>query len=137
MDFYPVWLEALVLSGSKRLFHYDDKKFQEMGRFEPKVSFLIRMFMKYFFSPERVAKEAPKIWRESYTIGDLEIAKFEPGKKEAIVHLKNFKLHPLQCQNLIGYFASVLQMITGEPVVCRETKCVFKGDEYHEFVLTW
>ncbi len=137
MDFYPVWLEALVLCGAEKLFHYDTKKFQEMGRFEPKVSFLIRMFMKYFFSPEIVAREAPKIWRESYTVGDLEVVKFDQENREAVVRLKNFKLHPLQCQNLIGYFASVVQMITGKPVTCREEKCVFRGDEYHEFVLNW
>ena len=25
----------------------------------------------------------------------------------------------------------------GAPVDCRETKCVFDGDDYHEFLLTW
>ena len=31
----------------------------------------------------------------------------------------------------------VAEMVVKAPVTCKETKCMFKGDPYHEFLLTW
>ena len=31
----------------------------------------------------------------------------------------------------------VAEMVVKTPVTCRETKCMFKRDPYHEFLLTW
>jgi len=137
MDFYPLGLEGITLLAIKRLFNYDDKKFQEMGRFESKLSFIIRLFMKYFFSIKRVIKEAPKMWRENYTVGDLKVAEFNEEKRYGIVRLENFRLNSILCENLKGFFPSILQMVAGKPVTCEETKCVFRGDDYHEFLLKW
>ncbi len=135
MIFYPLWYDAVLLTVIERLFNYDDKKFQEMGRFEPKISFIIRIFMKYFISLERAAREAPKIWRQTFTVGDLEVVKLD--ESSGVLRLQNYRLVPVQCQVLKGYFASVLGMVVGGKVECEEIKCVFKGDEYHEFLLKW
>ena len=137
MDFYPMGLLAVALLSIKGLFNYDDKKFQEMGRFEAKFSLIIRLFMKYFISIERVIKEVPKMWRKYYTVGDLKVIEFNEKKKYAIIRLENFQLHPLLCQVFEGYFPSVLQMIVGGFVTCEETKCTFRGDDYHEFLMKW
>lgn len=137
MDFYPLGLEALVLLSAKKIFGYKESDFEIMGSFEPKVSFLIRLFMKNFFSPQKVIKQVPKIWRESYTVGDMEVTSFDEEKGEAILILKNFKLHPLQCHNLKGYFSSMVKMIMGEEAQCEETQCPFRGGEHHEFVIKW
>ncbi len=137
MDFYPLGLEVVTLVAIKRLFNYDDEKFREMGRFESKLSFIIRLFMKYFFSMKQAIKVAPKMWKENYTVGDLEVPEFDEEKKYAIIKIKNFQGYPLLCLDLQGYFPGIVQMIVGTPATCQETKCVHRGDEYHEFVLKW
>jgi len=137
MDFYPLGLLAVNMLVIKRLFNYDDKKFQEMGKFEAKSSLIIRLFMKYFVSLERVAKEAPKMWRKYYTVGDLKVPEVNQEKRYIIIRIENFSLHPILCQILIGYFHSIVRMVLKGEITCEETKCVFRGDECHEFLMKW
>ncbi|MBD3208657.1 MAG: hypothetical protein GF370_04375 [Candidatus Nealsonbacteria bacterium] len=137
MIFYPLWWDAVLLTLIERLFHYDGEKFEEMGKFEPKTSFIIRIFMKHFLSLERAAREVPKLWKQTYTVGDLEVAEYNQEDCSGVIRLKNYKLVPVQCHVLRGYFSSVLQLIVGKEVKCRETKCVFRGDECHEFSMSW
>lgn len=76
LDFYPLGLLAVNLLAIKRLFGYDDKKFQEMGKFEGKSSFIIKLFLKYFVSLDRAIKEVPRMWEKHYTVGSLKIVKW-------------------------------------------------------------
>jgi len=137
MDFYPLGLEAITFVAIKRLFDWDDKKFQEMGSSEAKRSLVIRLFMRYFYSIERFSKEVPKIWREYFTVGDLEVRELNREEKYVILRLENFRCHQLHCQSLMGYFHTIVQMIIGSKASCEETKCLHRGDKYHEFLLKW
>jgi len=134
---YPFGVEAVILLAIKRLFNYDDKKFQEMGRFHAKLSLIIRLFMKYFVSLERVSKEGPEMWRRYFTLGDIEIVEIDEEKRHIIFRVRNFQFHPLHCQILRGSIPTIIQMIVGSKVTSEETKCVHRGDEYHEFLLKW
>lgn len=137
MDFYPIGLVALTLLGSKRIFGFSNEKFEEMGAFESKISLLIRIFMKYFVSIDRAAKEVANMWKKYNTVGELEAVEYDKNKRYIILRLKDFDFHPLHCLTLKGYFSSILKMIVSEEVVCEETKCVHRGDDYHEFLLQW
>jgi len=137
MDFYPLWMDVVNMVTIKRLFNLNDQKIYEMGQREAKFSLIIRIFMRYFFSIDKVVSEVPAIWKKFFTLGELEIVKFDKDRKSAIVRIKNFKINPIYCFNLAGYFASVVQMVIGSEVICKETKCVFRGDPYDEFSLTW
>ncbi len=137
MEFYPLGLLGVALLAIKRLFNYDDKKFQQMGEFEAKASLIIRLFMKYFVSLDRVAKEAPKMWRKYYTIGNLKVAELNKEKRYIIIRIENFKLHPILCEVLKGYYVSIVKMIVKTSVSCEETRCVHKGGEWHEFLIKW
>ena len=137
MDFYPIWLRGLELLVIKELFDFQRKDFQELGAFQTKTSLIVRAFMKFFISPEVLSGQVSKIWRRYYSVGDLSVSEMNTKNKFAILHLKNFALHPLHCQLLEGYFANAEKMVVGSPVTCEETKCIFKGDEYHEFYLRW
>jgi len=135
--FYPLGWEAVTFLVFMRLFNFDDEKIQEAGGFLTKTSLFLRLFMKYFVSLQRMIEEVPKIWRRSYTVGDLKVVEFNEEKRYVVLRLENFRVHPFYCQVFIGYFQSVLRMIVrGEPS-CEETKCVFRGDPYHEFLLKW
>ena len=137
MSFYPIGLNAATLVAIKRLFGFDEKKFQEMGRAESKVSLFIRLFLKYFVSFERIAREAPKVWRKYSTVGNLKVVEYDKEKRYGILRVENYRLIPIQCHLFIGYFSNVIQMIIGKEATCEETKCVHRGDEYHEFLLKW
>ena len=138
MDFYPIGLLAVALLVIQRLFNFTDEDFKEMGQYEAKSSLVIRLFMKYFVSLENVSKEASNIWRKYYSEGDLKIVEMDEEEKKTIIRLENFKLHPILCHVLVGYFLSVIKMIVrSDHITCQETKCVHKGDEYHEFVVRW
>jgi len=138
MDFYPIGLLAVALLTIKRLFDFTDEDFREMGKFEAKSSLVIRLFMKYFVSLEKVSKEAAKMWRKYYSIGDLKIVEMDEERKKTIIRVENFKLHPILCHVLMGYFLSVIKMIVrSDQITCEETKCAHKDDEYHEFLIKW
>ena len=121
----------------KRLFNYDDKKFQEMGKFHAKVSLIIRLFMKYFVSLERMAKEGQKLWRRHFTIGELKVVEIDERGRRLAFRVENFKFHPLHCQILMGSLPTIIQMIIGKPVTCEEVKCLHRGGECHEFLIKW
>jgi hypothetical protein len=138
MDFFPLNKYAIVQLAMKRLFNFKDRDFEIMGRYESKVSLVMRLFMKYFFSAEQVIKQAPNIWRRYYTVGELKIIEFNKEKKYVIMRLENFHLHKLNCYVLKGYFVGILQMVIGgKDITCEETKCLCEGDEYDEFLLKW
>lgn len=137
MEFYPLGLLAVALVVIQRLFNYNDKKFQEMGKFEAKSSLIIRLFMKYFVSLERVVKEAPKMWRKYYTVGNFEVIDLNKEKKYVIMRIEDFSLHQLLCPVLKGYFLTIVKMIVKSDTVCEETKCTFQGDDCHEFLIRW
>ena len=137
MSFYPLSLDAINLVTITKLFNFDEKKLQELGRFLAKASLLLRLFMRYFASIETIAKKAPEMWKKSYTIGDLKFVKFDKEKKHMIIRLGNFQVHPLYCPVFRGYLSCVVHMVINSEITCEETKCMFRGDPYHEFSLKW
>ncbi len=135
--FYPLWLEALTLLVIKRLFNYKNEKFQKIGSFESKISLIIRLFMKYFVSLERMIKEVPKMWRKYYTIGNLKVIEFNKEKRQGVLRLEGFQSTPLLQETFKGVFSSVIQMIINRPVICEEKRCSLEKDDCYEFLLKW
>jgi len=134
MSFYPIGLEAVVLLAIKRLFNYDDKKFQRMGKRLAKYPLIVRLFINYFSSSEEALIKNLKMWRKAFTIGKLKVVEFDLKERHVIVRLENFKVHPLFCQVFIGSITSTLELFTKTKIACEEVKCVFRGDLYHEFL---
>ena len=139
MNFYPGGLKALSLLAIKKVFNFDDRKIEEMGKLAPKTSLIIKLFIKYFSSVSKLFfEETPKIWKEHWTAGEFLPAVLNEEKKFAVVRIKNLNLHPIYCLYLRGYFSTLSKMITGgQKINCQEIKCPFRGDEYHEFLITW
>ena len=139
LAFYPVGLRAISLLAIKKVFNFDDEKIKEMGFYGTKISLIIKFFIKYVFSFQKIFfKESPKIWREHYTIGELAPVELNEEKKYAILRLKDFNLHPVYCHYLEGYISGLIQLMVKNPkIICEETKCTFKGDEYHEYLIKW
>lgn len=137
MEVYPFGIEALTLILIKKLFGYGEEEFQKMGEFEMKVSLLIKLFMKYFVSLDRVAQEFPKMCRKHFSVGNFKIKELNKEKGEIVIRIEDFYFHPLHCPVLLGVFSEALRMITKKETQGKETKCIYKGDDAHEFYLSW
>jgi len=142
MSFYPLWWSVVTFVLLRRLFHYDEKKFQEMGKFCFKFPNIIRIWAKYLVSIERVAKSSAKMYRMYFTVGEITVPEYSKEKKYAILRLKNYPVYPIDsprdyCYFLTGYYSSIVRVVTGKETTGEEIKCVHRGDEYHEFLIKW
>jgi len=137
MNFYPLKLDVVNLILIKRIFNFDDKKLQELGWFLAKSSLVLKLYMKYFASLEKITKQAPAIWTKSYTVGELQVSEVNEKEKYLAIRIKDFKIHALYCQIFIGYFSSVVQMVTGGKISSAHPKCAFEGQDFCEFLIKW
>lgn len=137
MQFYPMGLSVISLLVIEEVFNFSEKELKEWGESVVKFSILMKILMKYFGSLNLVAKQIPGVWRRHYTIGDLEMPDFSEESKYVILRLKNFKIDPIYCSIYLGYFSKTASMVLKNKINVKETKCMFKGDPYHEFLLTW
>jgi len=137
MDFYPIGYQVLAIEIMKRVFNYDEKKFQEIGEFSAKVSMIVKLFSRYFFSVPQVMKQIPKMWEKYYTVGRIELGDYKEDETLLVIRLKDFHIHPIHGQILVGYFSSLLKMISGQKARGEEIKSPFKGDDCYEFLMKW
>jgi len=140
LNFYSYTLEALTLLVIKRLFNFSDEEFQKMGRLMVKAPQNLRLFLNFLFSlfsVERMIGMAQKAWSKQNTIGKLKVVEFNKDKRYLIVRLEDFRVHPLHCQVLRGIFSQAIYFVFQKEGTCEETKCLFREDEYHEFLLKW
>ncbi len=136
-DFFPSGLRGIELLVIRELFNFTKEDFAQMGIFQTKISLILKLFMKFFVSIDVLSKKVPEMWRKYYTTGDLKVTEHNTAEKYLILTLSNFALHPFHCQLLEGYFANAVKMVVGVSVVCKETKCTFRGDDHHEFLAKW
>jgi predicted hydrocarbon binding protein len=136
---YPVGLRMISLLLVKDAFGWSNEKIKTMGNTAPKFSFIIKILTKFFISIRKIVEKSPQTWNKHYrNIGKLEGVKVDERGKEAILRLSEFKVHPLFCLYLEGFFARVASLgLTSRKVECKETKCVFRGAPYNEFKITW
>ncbi len=136
-DFYPLKREAINFLVASRLFNFDDEKIREIGQTLARAPMVPRLFLRYIASFDRIFKNISVMWKKAYTVGNLSLVDSSVKEKFAILRLENFNIHPLYCQLFISHFATLLQMVIRKKVSCKEIKCTFRGDAYHEFVLKW
>jgi len=137
-DIYPAAFPVALIIIIKRLFNYDENDLEKMGRMEARISSrMIRTFLKYFISLDLLANNAQRMWRAHYKMGDFKVTGYDVKKRYVCFRIENFKTHVYTCQVLKGYFAGFLEMIVGKKTTAEETKCVHRGDEYHEFLIRW
>lgn len=137
LNFYPIGFQAIALLVIKKIFDYSDEEFVKIGRFSFKLPTVIRIFMKYFGSLDLLAKQAPKMWNRYYTMGDLKIKEFDAMEGKIAIQVKNFSLTRLHCLTFEGYLSEIVKTVVKKQVKAKETKCVFRGDNYHEFLVEW
>ena len=136
--YYRLVVEAIIYTLIKKIFNYTDEQFIEMGYYETKSSpTAIRLFLMYLISIEDAVRSLNKMWRAYYTVGHLKVIELNKEVKYAILRIEDYKTVPYHCLDLRGYFSGIVEIMVKAKVTCIESKCVYKGDEYHEFILRW
>ena len=137
MDRIPLSISYLVVIVAREVFNWQDSDIFDMGNNAPKYSFIVKMLLGYFISPKKSFEQSPKYWRKHYNVGELEAHQFNEKEKYMVFRLRH------QCPSTIcvfyqGYFLRIAQYVLNtEKVTIKETKCVSRGDSYHEFIIRW
>ena len=136
MEWLPLGLRALSLLVIKDVFKWNDGEIKEMGDAAPKYSFIVKLLMKFFVSPRVAFNHAPEYWVKHYDTGRLLAVELDEEKGHAVIHLHDFKVHPVYCKYLEGYFQRLFKfMYPSSLIEINETKCMCNGDTYHEFIV--
>jgi len=138
MHFYPIGMRVLSLLAIAKSFNFNENQVKdEIGLNAPKMSFIVKIFAQYFFSVEKTFNQVSKIWSRHYSIGDLIPVKLDEKEKEIILELQNFKVHPILCNYLLGYFTKISEIVVKSPVQIEEIECEFRGGFTHKFLIKW
>ena len=138
MEWYPVGLRVVSLLAIKTVFNWDDEKIKDMGHSAPSHSFVVKLLMKYLLTLKQTYEKSPGYWTKHYTVGELKTPEHNEKEKYLVIRLKEYKFHPIICIYFQGYFQRIAQyVIKSEKFTTEETKCMHRGDLYHEFVVHW
>jgi len=138
MEFHPSGMRILSLLAAKKVFKWGDEDIRDMCGFAAGVSFIVKLYMKFFYSIPKILEKASKMWREYWTEGRLEVKSQNEEERYAVLHVEDFDLHPIYCRCLEGYMAGLTKMVTkSRKAECRETECVFKGGKTHKFEIRY
>jgi len=138
MEKYPEALSVLIILLVKEVLNLTDEEIFEMGGAAIKLSPFIKILTKYFVSAKRIFEESPKYWEKYFDFGKMEPIEFNGKEGYTILRLIGYKFHPIICIFHKGYFTQVARIATGKKVIkIEETKCVYRGDPYHEYFVSW
>lgn len=132
----PVGLRILSLLAVKEAFNLSDEEIKTMGNTAPKLSFIVKLLMRFFLSPEATVEHAAEFWARHYTVGRLQGEPHRP-EKYGLITLTGFPGHPVMCKYLEGYFQRIQQFMEGDEVAVEEIECPYKNGAAHVFKVTW
>ncbi len=131
-------LVVIILLVIKDVFDWTDDDIFKMGKDEPKNSFIVRLLMKYLVSVEKTFERAPDFWRKFYNFGYLEAVEFNETDKYFVLRVYEYDTDPIMCKYLAGFIHTMVSFsMKEENVVIEETKCIYNGDDCHEYTVKW
>jgi hypothetical protein len=144
-QWYPISLKMVSFYAFLTTFNWGEEELIEIAESSVKVSYIVRFFMRHFGSVEKIFKvAAPRLWKRYFSAGSLETSDFynvekRGGGGQGILRIKNFKLHPFYCFYLGRFFIGIAKLTDPrfKEINIEETKCMLKGDDYHEYLLKW
>ena len=137
LDWYPIGLRSLTFIALRRAFEWKDKDIKELGENSLNYSIIFKLFLKFFVSLENAFKHAAKYWKKHFDFGEMEPCQFNKKEKYTIVRLHGFEVHPDSCLHLFGYLKKLAELCGKKNVKVEETKCIYRGDPYHEYKISW
>lgn len=137
MTWYPIGLRVISLLAAMKALDWGTSQITDMGRSAPKYSLITKLILKYFVSTKKIVEKIPAYWHKHHSIGSLDPEEFREDEKYLVIRLRDFKVHPIMCSYLTGYYLGVGEMTGVKNLTGEEVKCMHRGDEYHEFIVRW
>jgi len=138
MTWHPLGLRVLSLVVIRDFFDLDDAGLTEMADYAPKRSFIMRMLIRYFVSLKAFAGQFESGWEKHYTVGTLRAEALDERACTMTIRLRDFQMHEVQCPYLAGFIRSTVGfLLPDKRITVVEQKCMFRGDDYHEYRVTW
>ncbi len=110
------------------------KTTDEMSREGAKREGIMGWFIKWAATPSMIMKNEGRYWKEFYDFREMHGEILD--KNRACVVLKDGCYSDELCSGHTAYFKGVFESI-GCKNVCRHTKCMLRGDDIGEWILTW
>jgi hypothetical protein len=132
----PDNISTVVVYLTKTLLGWSEQEIYEMGNNAPKTSFITKTLMRGLFSIDMAVKMVPKYWRVHFSEGSLSVPSYDKKNKTLILKL-DYHYPPSSCWFVQGYFRRAVQLIVGSNPVIEQTKFMYKGDPYQEFIIKW
>ncbi len=137
MSWQSEGISSLLVIVAKEVFNWTEEDIFEWGRFRTKVSFTLKLVARYFMSIRMLATQAEKLWNKNFDFGEIETI-LEEDKRRVTLRVKGFNMHPLICIFHSGYFKGVIELcVRSKNIKVEQVKCVHRGDEYCEHLVTW
>ncbi len=135
----PIDFELAIIFSIQDVLGWKDSEIKEMGRNIPKLSFIVKFFVKYLVSLKKGYEHSSIYWQTHFDFGKMETPELNEKENYLVLTLKEFDIHPIYCVFLTGYFETMAGFILGkkENIFCEEKECVFRGDPHHLFTIKW
>ncbi|MCD4694061.1 hypothetical protein K8R62_01755 [bacterium] len=134
---HPIGLRPFGWLVMLRTFGWGQEELIDSGYQAPQISFIMRILAGYFVSPEVTIKRSPSYWKKHYSTGSLTVPLVDMKNRKFILRIDDFLVSPLFCIFYLGYFRKIVEFGGIKNSKIKETKCMFKGDDYHEFEIIW
>ncbi len=135
MDFYPIGMDTLSMLVIQEVLGFEEEDMIRIGAEAIKFSIFLKIILRHFSSMSLFTKEAPRMWKKHYTVGELKVTEADPKNNRYVIEISDFKVHPVYCPTIIGYFSEIGRMITGGKVKVWEEECVFEQGKVHRFII--
>jgi hypothetical protein len=136
MEWIPASMPTLYMLAMFISFNWNEQDLIEMGKKLLSFSPLTKLFVKFFVSPLQTFKTGAKKWNSHYDFGKAEAIEYTDHS--VVLRLTNFKKHKITCFYLSGIFTKIIELAVGsKSIKTVERKCIFNGDDSHDFLIRW
>ncbi len=111
------------------------KTTDEMSREGAKREGIMGWFIKWAATPSMIMKNAGKYWKEFYDFGEMHGEMLDRNKARVV--LNDGCYSDELCSGHTAYFRGVFESIGCKNVEVKHTKCMLRGDDIGEWILTW
>ncbi|MEX0910085.1 MAG: hypothetical protein WDZ75_02190 [Candidatus Paceibacterota bacterium] len=113
---YSISSEVALLMAVYDELNWTIAEIKELGRNIPRVSLLVKFFLKYFTTLEASTDQAKMYWRRHYNFGELEVTSSELAEGNYIVEIEGFEMPPLYSEFLCGYLETMVGFVSANPI---------------------
>lgn len=128
LEKYPISEEVALLFAVYDVLGWNESNIKELGRNVPRVSLLVKFFLKHFISLEATTSQAKMYWRRHYDFGALEVTSPDLPGGNYVVEVTGFDIHPLYTEFLCGFLETMVGFVSADPISSEIVKYSDGGD---------